>query len=406
MNLQKERPPLSTDGILIEDAFVEMPHSKPPKRKNVFKRNRFRPFLAVYAILLFVLSGGALFAFNTTLADYEAATPNAALRQYEEWLRNKDYLSIFQSAQFTETPLNDKDSYLQYFARVYNGTPTAITFRERAAKTEGQKQFSVYFDNTRVDILDLVPLKEQNGWRVVPQLVYQNDYLVYAAAETRVTVNGQDFSLLGITPTPVQETVFCGLKDTSLYPTVNCYTLSGLLNPPIIEGLTLSGETCTVTHDAANPQQIYVLVACSEETRIQQEELAKTAAFTYAKFVTRDASLNELLPFIYKESSLYDTIRRFGNDWFSSHESYKFTDEELQNPIRYTNRDFTYEVKFQPYYIKGGRTHKGELVHNRLTFLKFGDDWKLISLTPVADNSDSTTASTNANNATTTATTT
>lgn len=408
MNQQTEYPVVTDEAVLSEDAVVLMPETviteKVTKRKK--KPRRFWPFLLTYSIVLLVLITGALAALNIFLTNYEAATPNAALNQYVEWLQAKNYTAIYEAAELKETAFNDKNAYLQYFSRIYGGEPNEIKLRERPTKSEEPQQFSVYFDDKRVDILNLLPPDDKNNnWRLVPQIVYQEDYVIYASPDVRVTVNGEEISMFGISPTDGRESVFHGLDDISLYPDINCYTLSGLLNPPEIKALSLSGEDCTILNKEKEPYIFRVMNACSEETNLEQEEFAKNAAFTYAKYTARDAQRATLLKLVYSKSDLYAAIKNFSNQYFPKHQSYEFKDVELTNLMRYTDSDFSCEVKFQPYYTRNGKVHKGEYVHYRMSFFVIEDEWKMATLSFVADNS-STSSSTTESSTTTPVTTT
>ncbi len=406
---QKERSSLSDNAIYSEDAPITMPvfedvalsakkRSKPPKR------NRFLPFLGVYALILLLACIGLLLGFSNYLTDYEASTPNSALNQYVDWVKTKNFDAIYTAAGFTETVLNNKQDYLQYLQRVYEGTPKEITLRERPTTDKNKQQYALYFDDTRVDILELTPHEDKSGWTVVPQLTYQEDCIIYASPETRITVNGQDISLLGITSVPRQTDLFYGLHDTELYPLVNAYTLSGFLNKPTVEALTLSGEVCEILSDADKPNHYFAVPPCSTETQQEQETLAAEAAFTYAKFIARDTVRNALLHLIYKESELYDTIRNFSNAFFTKHDSYEFKNVKVHPIRRFTELDFSCEVEFEPYYTTEEKTYKGETVHYRITFLKIEEQWKVISLTPVT-NTDTQTTTSDTNQSITTSTT-
>ncbi len=395
MNEQKE----ILENIRSEDAVVVMPAADDsPDMIKKKQRPRFLIGLGIYFGIMLVIIGIALFFLNTFLTNYEAATPNAALNQYKEWVRQKDYEAIYKSSGFEETTLNTKDEYLQYLERLYGGDPKEITLRERISTDDTVKQYSLYYDEERVSILVLTQNSDHSGWQVTTQLVYQEPFTIYAGTETRITINGEDIGLLGITTESAQETIFTGTENTTIYPAVNRYVLKDLLNPPEIEALTLSGESCTVLQDENDPYIFRIIHSPSEEEQKTQEELAKTVATTYAAFVARDASRTTLLKYVYKNSSFYQAIRNFSNSWFTAHESYEFKNVELINDIRYTDADFTCEVKFQPIYVRNGKNFEGEPAHYRMTFLKTENEWLLLSLTPVADDiidSDNGTIDTN-----------
>lgn len=391
----------NTGEIFSEDATVTvgsltepgetLQEPTPPKKKP--KKRIFWICFLIYAVVLCIAGGAVLVWLNSTLTAYEATTPGAALEQYATWVREKNYQAIFEHAEFETDIINTKEEHIKYLSRVYAYDNQQITFRERVSLKEDEKLYSVYFNDVRVGIVSLTSrtLDGNVRWQVKPQLVFQKDYTLVCDGNARLTVNGNDIALLGFTPEEIQSTVFAGLKDPTLYPALYRYTLSGLLNEPEVSALSLNGTPCTVSKDDHNILVTHTYTAKEIE---EQKALAQKAATTYAKFVAKDATKNQIQALIYKESDLYQAIRDFYNGWFSTHEDYEFRDMEIKNYCNYTDIDFTCEVKFQPVYIRKGKEFNGEIAHYRITALKINDEWKIISMPTIldTDNNNSDTA--------------
>ncbi len=383
---------VDTGVILSEDTTVTMPAltdtpTESVQRKKKPKKRVFWIGFIIYTVLLCIAAGTVLWILNGALVDYEATTPNAALKQYTTWIREKNYEAIFEHSDFELSLLNTKEEYLKYLARVFDGNPKDITFRERVSLQPEEKLYSVYFDTTRVGIVSLSSrlMDGKTRWYVHLQPVFQNDYTLICDSNARITINGNELSLLGFEPEEIQANYFAGLEDASLYPTVYRYTVSGLLNEPSFEALSLDGTPCAITYDEAAAEQVRITHAYAAAETQAQQEFAVDAATTYAKFIARDATWAKIKPFIYKESALYDALRNFTNMWFTSHDSYKFNDLTVSAYSNFSDSDFTCEVKFQPVYTKNGRTFNGEPAHYRITALKFDGEWKVISLAPVLE---------------------
>lgn len=373
--------------IQIEDATVaiappqEEAESSPPSPPKKKKKRFFGIGLLLYTLLLSGLIGGVLWFLNLQLAQYESTTPNAAFEQFSAWIRQNNFEAIFEHSDFETTPLNTKKEYLRYLEKVLGGDPTDITFRERVSANEEEKLYSLYFDDTRVGIVALV--QKENRWQVNLQPVFLEEYTIIAGNDARISVNGVDISFLGLVGEEIQTTVFSGATVPSVYPRVYRYTLTGLLNEPTIEALSLNGESCPVVNDKNDPQTRLILHPSSQEEWDVKAAFATEGATTYAEFIARDATRTELSKLIYKETSLYKAIRNFSNQWFSSHDSYEFQDMKLYNDFSYTDSDFTCDVSFQPVYTKNGKVLESEEAHYRITMLYLEDQWKIISLTPV-----------------------
>ncbi len=399
----------TTDGILAEDTLVVMPleSDEPTENDDIVnwkpkkkRKHLFKIGLLIYFLILMIACTVGLIWLNNQLINYENATPNGALNTYIEWLKNKDFEAIYENSALQETTFNDKDQILRYLSDTYGGDPEEIHLRERVSTDADKKEYAVYYDKTRQGIVTVV--KTDDRWEITPNLVYLPAVTVIAESDARITVNGQDIAFLDIPKTEVQNTVYAGITKTDILPTLYAYTFEGLLNPPTIEGLDLHGNTYTVT--ASDDGMQYTLVKTNVDKQTDYETLATEAATTYAKFVAKDATRNALLEYVYKNSTLYQTIRNFSNSWFSTHEGYEFLDLKVSDFSQYTDRDFSCDVSFKPTYVRKGKTYEGEPVHYEVAFIQANDTFLMYALNSVTHTAQpETSATTTTDNGTTTA---
>lgn len=413
----EQTTPTSAD-IVVEDAALEvpvivpgddeptlmLPDPLPPRRKPRFFRGLCLYFVIVLAVILV-----GLWFFYSYLAKREAATPNAALQRYMDWVIAGDYESIYQTSGFEESLINNKESYLRYLETLYKDA-SDLTVRQQVTTDTEVTRYSLYSGSKRLSTLLLARSAEGDGtaWYVTTDLAQQPTYTVTAAEDVRLTINGVDVSLLSLPSAEVQSEVFPTAEGATVTtPTVRRYTLDNLLTPPTVAALTLGGEDCTVVTEG---ESIYVFSPETADDRTTHEQLAVEAAKTYAKFVAKDASRTQLLKIIHKDSQLYQTIRNFSNVWFNKHESYEFRNVEFAKYTRYTADDFSCVVSFQPIYMRNGKPIQSTPVCYRMTFLRVEGEWTLYALTQTtreeAGLSSATTAttSTTASAATTTTT--
>ncbi len=391
------------DMVQVEDTVMEVPIYPEFETDTAIQKPQKRIFWKVLTTcfaLFLVLITTALWFFYNYLKKYEASTPTGALNNYIQWIRDKDYDAIYAVSDFEETILNTKEEFIKYLERTYAGDVSTLTVREKtlsAESDERKKEYSVYIDEKRVCGLTLLKNPEwgETAWSYVTEIQYQPTTTIYAADDVRITINGVDLSLLNLPSSPAQTALLGGVKDEQMLPTVSCYTLEGLLNPPTIEALTLNGDTCNIVQTEKAAYHIYQPVA--DALRTEREQLAQKTAFKYAEFVARDATRADVLKLVYKDSDLYGTIRNFSNHWFTGHDTYKFTDVVISAYTQYTRSDFSCNVSFQPIYTRKKQTIKGTPFNCRLSFVLIDDEWKLLSLTQFAaqtEETDSTTTTT------------
>ncbi len=381
---------VTENNIQAEDAIVEIPvypefESDPPQKPR--KRKLFWKLFVAYFAVLLVISTVVLWFLYRNLEQYEAATPNAALNTYINWIKSGDFDSIYAASDFEETILNNKDEYVKYLSRLYNGDTSTLVVREKGTSTEERKEYSVYMNDKRVSSLSLIknPAWGETAWNYVTEVQYIPQTVIYAADDIRLSVNGMDTSLLNVIGVPAQNTIFGTKEPSDALPIVNCYTIESLLNTPTIEGLTLGGDVCTVTQDANGAYHVMRPAATALQT--EREELAKEVAFTYAKFISRDATREAVLKYIAKNSELYAKIKVFSNDWFSRHDSVKFRDVSVTNYAQYSANDFSCEIRFTPVYLRGGMEKETGTFHNRLTFVLVNNEWQLYTMQQLTDES-------------------
>ena len=383
---QKER---TDSAILAEDAELDNPvlddeslpaiiipdlESPAPKKKRGFLKG-----LSIYAAILVVIGVLGVWFLHAHLAKYEAGTTNAALHTYMEWVETKNYEAIFQAAGFEEGGLNTKQEYLTYFETVF-ADATDLSVREKPT-TDGSKRYALYSGNRRLVNLTLSPNPEGNGsgWYASTELTYQKPFTIVASDDIRLTVNGTDINLLSLPSQEVQSSVFpTAEKAEPELPVIREYTVEGLLNPPTVTALSLSGETCTVVTEG---QTLRVVLPETDEVKKINQDFAVEVATTYAKFVAKDATRTKLLSYIHDDSVFNKTIRNFSNVWFSKHEAYEFRNITVTNYGSYSSSDFFCTVSFDPYYTREGKVIAESPVHYRMTFLRDGDSWLLYNLT-------------------------
>lgn len=403
-----------TETVQAEDAVVVMPallteiEDVPVKGRmtalshGAQPKSHFFRDLCIYFVLFLVVIAVALWFLYAALTKYEASTPDAALANYFALLEQGNYEELYASSGFTETLLNTKEEYIQYLKTVYAEGTTGLQLREKVSTDSTVKQFSVYRGNSKISTL-LVSQKKgdaSGAWTVSTQVVYQPAYEIIASPDSRLTVNGIELSLLNLPTESVSSTLFTGTSNSTYLPPVNQYRLENLLNPPRIEALSLNGDPCRVEPQGDNAQRIHVYYSATPEQQAAHETLAKDVATTYAAFIATDASRTELMSYIYRDSDFAVTITNFRNDWFSSHDNYRFDHLNITQYHRYSDTDFTCDVSFTPVYTNYGQEIVSEPVHYRLVFLQVEGEWKLLSLTSVYPADGSTTATTGSTSAT------
>lgn len=393
MNDQLER----SDEILSEDATVTISLAVKRSGSSRSKTKRhsplFRILICLYAVLLVVGIGFGLYRFNTALKAYQQATPTEVLNQYLHWVETRDFEALFVNGGYEETLLNSKKEYVKRLEQLYAGEPDTITLQEQIRANDEYQLYTVCFDDKPVAVAQLT--NTEDGWQITTILEPLAPYTVYVGSDMNVTLNGDNLTLLGVPCTTVSDRFFSGASSADAYPDILQYTISGLLNPPTIEALTLSGIPCSLIADSNDPQILYIRYVPAPTEQETMESVAADMAFQYTAFLAKDAKREDVLANIYPETVLYQQVTDYDNSGFEKHTAYEFQDLKVFNSCWNTEDDFSCEITFQPVYTYKKKTFEGEAVHYRLTLLKVEDEWKLLSLVDVeppasSENTDKT----------------
>ncbi len=369
--------------IVSEDALITLP-SSPVTTLSKTKKSppRFSLGLCIYSICLLLLVVGALWLIGINLSRYEGATPTKALNEYLALVKVKNFEALYESSGFQETLLTTKNDYIQYLETLYKGAPASVTVQELLSPVLAQRHYAVCFDEEPVSTV--VATAQGDGWIVSTELIYQSTYTLYAAPDMTVAINGNDLSLLYTPQVPVQQTLFSGVSEIDIYPTVMAYTLEGLLTPPRCMAFTLNGTPCTVVSKEQDPYKLYV----SDPTITAfMEDFAQSVISDYACFIAGDVKRQTMLDHTYKNSSAYELIAAYDNRQFERHTAYDLGEIEITDSLSFTGSDYSCTAALQPTYSYKGKTFKGDPITCRLTFLKIEEEWLLISLENTIDSS-------------------
>ena len=365
--------------VLVEDAVVAAAVAAPSRKR----RRRFWPWLCVYAVLLSAVAAFGLHRLYKGLQAYESETPNSTLTQFLTWIETENYEAMYACADFEETVLNTKEEYLRYLKRVYGGAEGELSVRETDGGAD-KRTYTVYAGETALSDITLLknPQWGETPWTAYTELNPLPAVSIVAEADTRLSVNGTQLALLNLPAEAVQETELAGTTQTEALPVIQRYTLSGLLNPPEITGLTLSGESCVV--QAVSDTLYRVLQPENPALQAAHEQLAKEVAAEYAAFTARRFSQKNLKKRLFKPGNLYQSVSEFTAFLTPTPTAYTCGDIAVSDYSRLSTQDFSCTVRFTPTYVQNGKTVTGEPVSYRLTFLAVEDEWKLLSLTPAA----------------------
>ena len=374
-------------AVPIDDETSPLaPDVSSPAAKTRLKgsgKRRPRPWfwigLLFYFLLLLGIGTFVLFSLSRFLTRYEAGTPSAAVNRYLELLRTGDFDTIYAESGFKPTAFTGKSEYIAYLRELYR-EPENLHTVEKIIDSDTQKQYIVYRGDERIGVLHLTPnpADGRTAWTVRTELAYLEPYTYTVSPKLDLWINGVDIASSGLTGEEVQTEYYTGIEEYTAAPSLQRYRVEGLLLPPKAEAFTSVGVPVPLCPD---PNTTNAFTVCGEvlpEEKTEMLALAEKVAKTYSEYLSKDASKQDALAHIYKDSSFYKAVAGYSNYWFGTHSSHSFENFQLYGLTSYSPDDFTVEASFD-YVVKYYKTRRYP-THYTMTFLRIDGRWQLIHL--------------------------
>lgn len=346
-----------------------------PQQIDIKKQRnaRFIKGLAVFFFACLAIALAGLFWFWGFLGRYEMQTPDAALREYTQLIKNGDFETIYKRGNFAENELNNKDKYIDSLRKVYtSGEEIKYTKRASQGKTI---TYAVYIDGKAAGDIQLYENGNSKGPTLSarPVLEGNQNVKINAPQNAQIFLDGEPLAASYI----VSESVNKDYKKApeALVPKMVTYQVDGLLTTPEITA-EANGRSCVVLDKNG---EYNVLTAVSGIDVPEYEQVITKASKTYAKFVSKDALVSDVLALSMKDTTFAKSIRNFSNIWYIPHDTYEFDKFQVKDLVEHSENAFSGYVSFD-YVVKHGNKTNVFPSNYYMMFLKENDVWKLYDL--------------------------
>lgn len=364
------------------------------RRKKRKKRSWF--FSAVCFMLLFCipLGAGSLRELWSFLEEYQISLPENTAQEGLELFQNRDIGTLSQFVDYTPHPL-DRSGSLDGWLAEYLGFDDESAEYTLIPKTGGsnQKRYVVARDGFQVAELLLAPsgVETKRGfslWELndidIASVAGNYGMEIVVPQGVEVTVNGfpLDESYLIDNAVPLE---ISGYQDLGqgYQPIALKYRVEGLLEPPEVEANPKDSGYCSledVSPESGGNINYYQAKRFAGQDFIDTAGIkAEFAAKLYARFITKDATFDSLLPYLLKDGPLYKQLYGFSNSWYIDHDSYDFQDFEMDNFVLYDESHYSCDVRFCYVIRMGAKVYEYPSAYT-LYFVYGAGDWLLASL--------------------------
>lgn len=340
------------------------------------KKQSRRCFISGLAVFFFICLAAALaglFWFWGFLNRYEMQTPDAALREYTQLIKNGDFETIFQRGNFEITQLNDKSSYINALQKLYTSGED-IKYLKKGVQGK-EIIYTVYINGKEAGLIQLYKNGSKTGTALSakPLLLGNVHFKIKAPEYAKVFLDDEELASSFI----VEKTPNKDYKNApeALVPKTVIYEFKNLLIMPSIRA-EAGGRACVVLEEKG---EFKVIPTISGVDMPEYEKLITKTAKVYANFVSRDAPRSDILALAMPNTAFSKSMQSFSNVWYIDHDAFAFEKLQVKDIIEHSETAFSGHISFD-YIVKRGAKTNTFPAKYYMMFLKENGKWKLYDL--------------------------
>lgn len=336
-------------------------------------RSRFIRGLAVFFFVCLAAALAGLFWFWGFLNRYEMQTPDAALREYSQLIKNRDFETIFQRGNFEVNELNDKDSYINTLQKLYTSGED-IKYLKKGVQGK-EIIYSVYIDGAEAGSIQLYESGSKSGLALAARPLLEGNVHIKISAPkyAKIYLDGQELEQSFIVE-EIPHKAFKGAPE-ELIPKTAVYEVKNLLSMPEITA-DANGRSCVVLQENG---EFKIVPAISGIDVPEYEQLITKTAKVYANFVSRDAPRSDILALAMPNTSFAKSMQNFSNMWYIDHDTFAFENLQVKDIVEHSETSFSGYISFD-YIVKRGAKTNTFPAKYYMMFLKENGKWKLYDL--------------------------
>jgi len=311
---------------------------------------------AVFAVLFIALIISSAF-LNSFLSNYEISLPSSkAENMFKTYFASNDYDALYGALPAMVTGLETKQHFNEYIKSLTENK--TVVYREIAiGSVDNLKKYTVIADNKQIAWFTLNLSPESGKWtpgEIQLTAAADNSATVIAQTSDKVYVNGVLLDDGYIAETV--ETDSCRhMPDGAEGIILKKYTVSGLLAEPSVNVTGIDGVEKKLDYNA-DKKEYTAEITYDNNLEEKYRDIVISAAQTYSKYMTQDASLAEVANHFYTDTDTYKNIRTTTVHFYTAHSGYDFKNVETSEFYGYDGNTFSARIKYDYEVYKSGNT--------------------------------------------------
>lgn len=336
------------------------------------KRRGLRPIVAL--LLLLLLGGISFFVskmyFDNLTKDFgsieEGLQEKVAQDVYKRILE-RDFTGIFEETEKEYPGFYDEEVYLEKLNQILEeADPSKLSYKQL-----NSNQYGIYEDNTLLFRFDLN--KEADTYKVAIPMRGQDRITLEVPVGMNVQVGSETLGSSNLIEENVEASNFLSTTLQDEIVMVNVYELDNCLGIPTLKDV--SGNELSAVQDAITGH--YLVGQKVEDSSLDNRfiECAKQLAL----YPAQDTSLANVQNVSITSSLWYQRYQTLQNYWFTPHDVYRFSNEEVLHKAKQSDDTIVAEVIFD-YYAENDEVNRTWYIGYQMTFLEVDGEWKVLDI--------------------------
>lgn len=343
------------------------------------QEKRVNPVLAIGLIATTAvasIAGSAIYLHkkSSEYATLEAQMPESGIAEFFTLLKEKNYDSIYATAQKIQSSMMSEDAYVQKLENTFKDIDTGAvkyTAVDDGDGDENTASYSLTYQDQSIGTMKLLK-DSDNTW--IASVVFEGNktYTVEIPTGLTLDINGMPVSSEYLTATGTAASNFSGMYDESSVPLVDVYVVDNA-EPDSVFTVDSDSSYSSITDVVTDT----VYLGKTGDGSLNQTLIDD--AQILAEYTAADASIYDVQAISVTNSDWYDRISSMQNLWFSDHTTSSFSNQQVLNLIQQSDNTAIANVVFD-YYAANASADRTWHCGYQMTMINTDGTWRIAGM--------------------------
>jgi len=353
------------------------------RKKSVF----YICYFTFFSFLIIAILIGLKYLWGV-LGNYEQCLPEYVIENIVNSFKNKDYESIYTSANISLSEFEDKLTFNSYMENKISKGEIIAQKEPKSKSLPNELVYSIFSGENKLASvsLNILPEKSKYGFKkyevggLSNVLNAENSVTILAPDTAKVFLNGIEVSQKYVSEKDLTFSELKNIPEGYPQPRLVKYYINGLIFEPKITATGYLGNNLEATKNDKTGE-IVIFPNATQSFADELSPMVVEVAQTYTKYVTKDTTFAELSKYFMKEISLYKYLSNLDVNFYADHDKYEFLNTKTSNFKMYSDECFSCDISYDHYVYRTSHNKKYHYPSNlTFYFLKKNDKWQVFNM--------------------------